>query len=184
MVARVTALTGTAEKHHTSEDIQSRSIYRIINIQMFSAPSVPQLTLNLSSSFFREKYLNTLIKVEMMLKLWFPQIPTLPVSAAPSIATSPARSLQETSSSTPPHKHRDQLHIPVKVRIHAFLCAQLDSCHHHNFYIHFQMTLLSPAHFPEAQTKLDRYGHTHAFPGASQVPSYQRRREEGETRSR
>ncbi|AWO96540.1 putative treacle protein-like [Scophthalmus maximus] len=63
-----------------------------------------------------EKYLNTLIKVEMMLKLWFPQIPTLPVSAAPSIATSPARSLQETSSSTPPHKHRDQLHIPVKKR--------------------------------------------------------------------
>ncbi|XP_040899419.1 uncharacterized protein LOC121185418 [Toxotes jaculatrix] len=63
-----------------------------------------------------EKYLNTLLQVEMMLKLWFPQIPTQPVSAASSVATSPARSLQDTSSSTPPHKHRDQLHIPVKKR--------------------------------------------------------------------
>ncbi|GAA6220621.1 circadian-associated transcriptional repressor [Lates japonicus] len=63
-----------------------------------------------------EKYLNTLLQVEMMLKLWFPQIPTPPVSAASSVATSPARSLQDTSTSTPPHKHRDQLHIPVKKR--------------------------------------------------------------------
>ncbi|XP_070767933.1 uncharacterized protein [Enoplosus armatus] len=63
-----------------------------------------------------EKYLNTLLQVEMMLKLWFPQIATQPVSAASSVATSPARSLQDTSSSTPPHKHRDQLHIPVKKR--------------------------------------------------------------------
>ncbi|XP_039974812.1 circadian-associated transcriptional repressor-like [Xiphias gladius] len=63
-----------------------------------------------------EKYLNTLLQVEMMLKLWFPQIPTQPVSAASSIATSPARSLHDTASSTPPHKHRDQLHIPVKKR--------------------------------------------------------------------
>ncbi|XP_044062520.1 circadian-associated transcriptional repressor-like [Siniperca chuatsi] len=63
-----------------------------------------------------EKYLNTLLQVEMMLKLWFPQIPTQPVSAASSVAVSPARSLQDTSSSTPPHKHRDQLHIPVKKR--------------------------------------------------------------------
>uniref|UniRef100_A0A672GK37 Circadian associated repressor of transcription n=1 Tax=Salarias fasciatus TaxID=181472 RepID=A0A672GK37_SALFA len=62
-----------------------------------------------------EKYLNTLLQVEMMLKLWFPQIPTQPVSAASSVATSPTRCLQDTSSSTPPHKHRDQLHIPVKV---------------------------------------------------------------------
>ncbi|KAM9353152.1 circadian associated repressor of transcription a [Symphorus nematophorus] len=63
-----------------------------------------------------EKYLNTLLQVEMMLKLWFPQIPAQPVSAASSIAASPAQSLQEMSSSTPPHKHRDQLHIPVKKR--------------------------------------------------------------------
>ncbi|XP_029958793.1 uncharacterized protein LOC115396866 [Salarias fasciatus] len=63
-----------------------------------------------------EKYLNTLLQVEMMLKLWFPQIPTQPVSAASSVATSPTRCLQDTSSSTPPHKHRDQLHIPVKKR--------------------------------------------------------------------
>ncbi|XP_008290926.1 uncharacterized protein LOC103365295 [Stegastes partitus] len=63
-----------------------------------------------------EKYLNTLLQVEMMLKLWFPHIPVQPVSAASSVAMSPARSLQDTSNSTPPHKHRDQLHIPVKKR--------------------------------------------------------------------
>ncbi|XP_022062353.2 circadian-associated transcriptional repressor-like [Acanthochromis polyacanthus] len=63
-----------------------------------------------------EKYLNTLLQVEMMLKLWFPQIPTQPVSAASSVATSPGRSLQDASGSMPPHKHRDQLHIPVKKR--------------------------------------------------------------------
>lgn len=70
-------------------------------------------------SFCREKYLNTLLQVEVMLKLWFPHIPTQPVSAASSIAASPARPLEDTSSSVPPHKHRDQLHIPVKVRKRA-----------------------------------------------------------------
>nr|XP_046256360.1 circadian-associated transcriptional repressor-like isoform X2 [Scatophagus argus]XP_046256361.1 circadian-associated transcriptional repressor-like isoform X2 [Scatophagus argus] len=63
-----------------------------------------------------EKYLNTLLQVEVMLKLWFPQIAAHPVSASSSVAASPARSLQDTSTSTPPHKHRDQLHIPVKKR--------------------------------------------------------------------
>ncbi|XP_004541290.3 uncharacterized protein LOC101469226 [Maylandia zebra] len=63
-----------------------------------------------------EKYLNTLLQVEMMLKLWFPQILTQPVSTASSVTTSPARSLQEAFGSIPPHKHRDQLHIPVKKR--------------------------------------------------------------------
>lgn len=107
---------------------------RTINVQMFSPYAVTQvhhhlfLALNFYLLFqllyFREKYLNTLLQVEMMLKLWFPQIPTQPVSAATSTAASPARSLQDTSSSTPPHKHRDQLHIPVKVRTHAFPCVQ------------------------------------------------------------
>lgn len=79
----------------------------------------------LNVSFFgRAKYLNTLLQVEVMLKLWFPQIPSQPVSAASSVAASPAHSLHDTSSSTPPHKHRDQLHIPVKVRKHAYLCVQ------------------------------------------------------------
>ncbi|KAE8288849.1 Circadian-associated transcriptional repressor ChIP-derived repressor of network oscillator [Larimichthys crocea] len=64
----------------------------------------------------REKYLNTLLQVEMMLKLWFPQIPAQPVSTASSVTASPTCSLRDTSSSTPPHKHRDQLHIPVKKR--------------------------------------------------------------------
>ncbi|XP_037532842.1 uncharacterized protein LOC119410010 [Nematolebias whitei] len=63
-----------------------------------------------------EKYLNTLRQVEMMLKLWFPQISTQSVTSSSSVATSPARSLLDTSSLTPPHKHRDQLHIPVKKR--------------------------------------------------------------------
>uniref|UniRef100_A0A3Q2R3C0 Circadian associated repressor of transcription n=1 Tax=Fundulus heteroclitus TaxID=8078 RepID=A0A3Q2R3C0_FUNHE len=63
-----------------------------------------------------EKYLNTLLQVEAMLKLWFPHIATQPVSSSSSVATSPAHSLQDASSATPPHKHRDQLHIPVKKR--------------------------------------------------------------------
>ncbi|MEQ2240514.1 hypothetical protein ILYODFUR_015828 [Ilyodon furcidens] len=63
-----------------------------------------------------EKYLNTLLQVEVMLKLWFPHISTQPVSSSSSVATSPTHSLQDTCSSTPPHKHRDQLHIPVKKR--------------------------------------------------------------------
>lgn len=92
-------------------------------------PPVPHFKIflsffNVSNFFCREKYLNTLLQVEVMLKLWFPQIPTQPVSAASSVTASPARSLQDNSSSTPPHKHRDQLHIPVKVRKHAFLCVQ------------------------------------------------------------
>uniref|UniRef100_A0A1A8D3S1 Chromosome 1 open reading frame 51 n=1 Tax=Nothobranchius kadleci TaxID=1051664 RepID=A0A1A8D3S1_NOTKA len=63
-----------------------------------------------------EKYLNTLLQVEGMLKLWFPQISAQSVTSSSSMATSPTHSLQDTSSSTPPHKHRDQLHIPVKKR--------------------------------------------------------------------
>ncbi|XP_032415357.1 uncharacterized protein LOC116717834 [Xiphophorus hellerii] len=63
-----------------------------------------------------EKYLNTLLQVEVMLKLWFPHISAQPVSSSSSFSTSPTHSLQDTSSSTPPHKHRDQLHIPVKKR--------------------------------------------------------------------
>lgn len=72
----------------------------------------------------REKYLNTLRQVEMMLKLWFPQISAQSVTSSSSMATSPTRSLLDPSSFTPPHKHRDQLHIPVKVRAHAFLGVQ------------------------------------------------------------
>ncbi|KAJ8354846.1 hypothetical protein SKAU_G00224130 [Synaphobranchus kaupii] len=53
------------------------------------------------------KYLHTLLQVEMMLKLWFPQIS--PHAPSTSERCAPAHS-------TPPHKHRDQLHIPVKKR--------------------------------------------------------------------
>lgn len=65
----------------------------------------------------REKYLNTLLQVEAMLKLWFPHIPMQPVSTSSSNTTFLSGSLQDTSSPIPPHKHRDQLHIPVKVRL-------------------------------------------------------------------
>ncbi|XP_051921210.1 circadian-associated transcriptional repressor-like [Hippocampus zosterae] len=63
-----------------------------------------------------ERYLNTLLQVEMMLKLWFPQIATVPPSSVPDTAASSARAIQDTPGATPPHKHRDQLHIPVKKR--------------------------------------------------------------------
>ncbi|XP_051577469.1 circadian-associated transcriptional repressor-like [Myxocyprinus asiaticus] len=64
-----------------------------------------------------EKYLPTLLQIEVMLKLWFPQV----ISQA-SVTPNPADlSLQNNSSHgsskiTPPHKHKDQLHIPVKKR--------------------------------------------------------------------
>ncbi|XP_068426393.1 uncharacterized protein [Clinocottus analis] len=66
-----------------------------------------------------EKYLNTLLQVEVMLKLWFPQIHSQVVSAASSAAASPATPatpVLNTTRSTPPHKHKDQSHIPVKKR--------------------------------------------------------------------
>ncbi|XP_056157749.1 circadian-associated transcriptional repressor-like [Lampris incognitus] len=63
-----------------------------------------------------EKYLNTLLQVEMMLKLWFPQISTHPAPMAATTATPSNLSPQDIPCSTPPHKHRDQSHIPVKKR--------------------------------------------------------------------
>lgn len=63
-----------------------------------------------------EKYLNTLLQVEVMLKLWFPQVATQPVSTAAREASSPTSYFQDAFNPTPPHKHRDQLHIPVKKR--------------------------------------------------------------------
>lgn len=143
------------------------------------------LTLNFYL-IFREKYLNTLLQVEMMLKLWFPQIPAQPVSTASSVTASPTCSLRDTSSSTPPHKHRDQLHIPVKVRTHTnnMMTAPLSHQHHHKLRYPYSLPNYCPAHFAEAQTQLDRYRLPHAFPCASQVSSHQYRREEGEARLR
>lgn len=60
-----------------------------------------------------EKYLPTLLQIEMMLKVWFPQVTLHPTEPMAPID----QSGQGTSSvSTPPHKHKDQLHIPVKKR--------------------------------------------------------------------
>ncbi|XP_077063506.1 uncharacterized protein LOC143715602 isoform X2 [Siphateles boraxobius] len=59
-----------------------------------------------------EKYLPTLLQIEGMLKLWFPQV-TAQVSVTPNPADF---SLRNKSNTTPPHKHKDQLHIPVKKR--------------------------------------------------------------------
>ncbi|KAK9960499.1 hypothetical protein ABG768_008354 [Culter alburnus] len=64
-----------------------------------------------------EKYLPTLLQIEVMLKLWFPQV-TAQVSVTPNPADfSPQNiSTHGKSNITPPHKHKDQLHIPVKKR--------------------------------------------------------------------
>ncbi|CAL8256163.1 unnamed protein product [Boreogadus saida] len=58
-----------------------------------------------------EKYLSTLLQVEMMLKLWFPHVTP---SSSPASSTPPP-TLSFTRS-IPPHKHKDQSHIPVKKR--------------------------------------------------------------------
>ncbi|XP_036372070.1 circadian associated repressor of transcription a [Megalops cyprinoides] len=59
-----------------------------------------------------EKYLQTLLQVEMLLKLWFPQIsPCAPPATAP-----PHHLPLNAAHRTPPRWHRDQLHIPVKKR--------------------------------------------------------------------
>ncbi|XP_045070005.1 uncharacterized protein LOC123484097 [Coregonus clupeaformis] len=62
-----------------------------------------------------EKYMNTLLQVETMLKMWFPQVSPLAPPTAPTLSP-PHLSLRDTPCSTPPHKHRDQSHIPVKKR--------------------------------------------------------------------
>jgi len=67
---------------------------------------------------YREKYLPTLLQIEGMLKLWFPQV-TAQVSVTPNPADFSLRNISTLgkSNTTPPHKHKDQLHIPVKVRV-------------------------------------------------------------------
>ncbi|XP_064863235.1 uncharacterized protein LOC135563769 [Oncorhynchus nerka] len=62
-----------------------------------------------------EKYMNTLLQVETMLKMWFPQVSPLAPPTAPTIFP-PHLSPRDSPSSTPPHRHRDQSHIPVKKR--------------------------------------------------------------------
>ncbi|XP_010883108.2 circadian-associated transcriptional repressor isoform X2 [Esox lucius] len=63
-----------------------------------------------------EKYMNTLLQVEMMLKMWFPQVS--PLAPQPAKPTGPAAttSTRDTPKCPHLHKHTDQSHIPVKKR--------------------------------------------------------------------
>lgn len=53
-----------------------------------------------------EKYLQNLLQIEVMLKMWFPQVAFKPTET-PSKTTTPR---------LPPHWHQNQLHMPVKKR--------------------------------------------------------------------
>ncbi|XP_051527773.1 uncharacterized protein LOC127425624 [Myxocyprinus asiaticus] len=55
-----------------------------------------------------EKYMGTLLQLEIMLKVWFPHIITPHRNATPS--------LHNPMASMPPRWNQDQLHIPVKKR--------------------------------------------------------------------
>ncbi|XP_028836814.1 circadian-associated transcriptional repressor-like [Denticeps clupeoides] len=68
----------------------------------------------LQKPYLGEKYLNTLLQVEMMLKLWFPQV--VPRATVTSAASGPSPYSNSNTAATPPHKHKDQLHMPVKKR--------------------------------------------------------------------
>lgn len=71
--------------------------------------------------FHREKYLPTLLQIEVMLKLWFPQVTAqAPVTPNPADFSPQNISTHGKSNITPPHKHKDQLHIPVKVSVDAY----------------------------------------------------------------
>lgn len=73
-----------------------------------------------------EKYLDILTQVEKMLKVWFPHV--APLTAPPlssSLSSSSSSSIfsagtgvcsGETPSTTPAHRHADQMHMPVKKR--------------------------------------------------------------------
>nr|ACO09817.1 C1orf51 [Osmerus mordax] len=64
-----------------------------------------------------EKYLRTLLQVEMMLKVWFPQVIREPL----------VHSTQNLRSSLPPRWHQNQLHIPVKKRKLSWLDSDFTS---------------------------------------------------------
>lgn len=70
-----------------------------------------------------EKYLDILTQVEKMLKVWFPHV--APLTAPPSASSLSSSSSSifsagvcsgETPSTTPVHRHADQMHMPVKKR--------------------------------------------------------------------
>uniref|UniRef100_A0A673NI94 Circadian-associated transcriptional repressor-like n=1 Tax=Sinocyclocheilus rhinocerous TaxID=307959 RepID=A0A673NI94_9TELE len=77
-----------------------------------------------------EKYLPTLLQIEVMLKLWFPQV-TAQVSVTPNPADLSPQNISTHGSSniTPPHKHKDQLHIPVKHKVIRWSGSRLTWVH-------------------------------------------------------
>ncbi|KAM6959420.1 circadian associated repressor of transcription a [Aplochiton taeniatus] len=64
-----------------------------------------------------ERYLRTLLQVEMMLKVWFPQV----------VKETPAPSTQNVIPIAPPRWHRNQLHMPVKKRKLSWLDSDFPS---------------------------------------------------------
>lgn len=168
----VSSLRGSLGWTELTQSFTAQSVCRVVNFQLFLRALIALLLLAFLpfSLICREKYLNTLLQVEAMLKLWFPHIPMQPVLTSTSNATFTPGSLQDTSSSIPPHKHRDQLHIPVKVSFSAILR-------------HFHAFSLSPIvasftdepcfAFLEASTQLDRHRLPHTVPCSLQVPPSQ-----------
>uniref|UniRef100_A0A4W6F9C4 Circadian associated repressor of transcription a n=1 Tax=Lates calcarifer TaxID=8187 RepID=A0A4W6F9C4_LATCA len=53
-----------------------------------------------------EKYLQNLLQIEMMLKMWFPQVAYRPIDTP----------IQTVTPQLSPHWHQNQLHMPVKKR--------------------------------------------------------------------
>lgn len=129
----VSWLRGSLGWIELAQPFTAQSVCRVMNFQLCLHALIDFLLLTFVSFSLicREKYLNTLLQVEAMLKLWFPHIPMKPVSTPSSNTAFISGALQDASSPIPPHKHRDQLHIPVKVS----LCAILR---------HFHTFLLSP----------------------------------------
>ncbi|KAJ8005059.1 hypothetical protein DPEC_G00142730 [Dallia pectoralis] len=63
-----------------------------------------------------EKYMNTLLRVEMMLKMWFPQVSHSTSQPAKLTGTADTHPTRDTPKCPHLHKHTDQSHIPVKKR--------------------------------------------------------------------
>uniref|UniRef100_A0AAY5KVX6 Circadian associated repressor of transcription a n=1 Tax=Esox lucius TaxID=8010 RepID=A0AAY5KVX6_ESOLU len=117
-----------------------------------------------------EKYMNTLLQVEMMLKMWFPQVS--PLAPQPAKPTGPAAttSTRDTPKCPHLHKHTDQSHIPVKVRTHTHTHRK----NHKKLLITSMSRLITSFLSPEGQSshagQLNLLYHTHQQPAAKPAP--------------